>query len=176
MYQNPHIVQTLDYSSFFLHEQNDVVNSSRHKINLYWYWIPKFLTDLFSVNELVKKVNTNLAKQLLLSKGLLAELKENPESIKGKNLNSTIGSLSSVIALSIKFHSTIQEINSLDVNNKYSELDTSESILAETIENLYDIERLLKRYNKIIPIETTQLAKSTAQHSASSLQKVIYGG
>lgn len=175
MYQNPHIVQALDYSRFFLHEQNDVISKSKQRISFYWHCIPRFLTDFFSVNELLKKVNSKLTAQLLYSKGFIAELNEKFDTVKGSDLSTTISDLNKLIEINILLYESVKKIKSDDVRKNYTELNSTETILEECLENLYDLLRLLKRANKVVPGEPSELAIGVARHSANSLQKVIYG-
>jgi len=49
------------------------------------------------------------------------------------------------------------------------------SILADTIDNLYYILRMLKRQNIKKGIETSQFARDSSRHSVNSLETVLHG-
>jgi hypothetical protein len=174
MYQNTPILATIDYNDL-IREQSSFVERSIRNIRFYInIWIPRFLYTTLA-KWLIKRLNTRLSKQLLISKGVLSTLVEDLQQFKGKDLSNLIEPLDKLNILNIDFHDFVSKALKRQVAKNIPGLHNTEKLLAETIEIQYDIIRLLKRANKVIPINTSELAKSISAHSFENLQKLNYG-
>lgn len=168
-------MHALDYSSFFIYEQNELLAKSHSQFNWYSNWFFQIFNSTETINNRYRRLNSTLTTSQLAFKGFLTELKENSTILKGKDLRSMIDGIDSLILEGAKHASALREKINDDNENKYPELRITESILLERLDIMYDINRFLKKSNKFTPIETSNLAKSIAEHSANTLQKVVYG-
>lgn len=173
MYQNQHMVATIDYSSL-IREQSSLVERCIHRVNFFIrIKLPVFLILSFA-NWAIKKMNSRLSTQLLVSKGALANLKEDFADLKGQNLSDLITDLNELNILNIDFHTHIEKALNEGLGNYIKGINNTKNLLEETIEIQYDLVRLLKKANKIVPMQTSDVAKSISAHSFDNLQKLNY--
>lgn len=174
MYQNQNMVATIDYSSL-IREQSSLVERGIHRVNFFIRIKLPFFLILSFANWTIKKMNNRLSMQLLLSKGALANLKEDFENLKGQDLSPLITDLNELNILNIDFNTHIEKALNEGLGNYIKGITNTKNLLEETIEVQYDLIRLLKKANKIVPMQTSDVAKSISAHSFDNMQKVNYG-
>jgi len=132
----------------------------------------KFLV-LFFVKSAAKKVNFFLLAQAVNSKGLLADIQKNAAELDNSDLSGIIDIFDHLIKINVKLKETVAD-TCKGLEHKIPEIASWEPILAETIENLYAILRILKRHNHRTPIGTSSLAVELAKSSLTSLETTTY--
>ena len=173
MYQTNTIVLTINYTSL-IREQSSLVKRGRRSLMSY-FRVPIVNLILFVGRFFVVRVNEILARQLLICKGVLSTLPQDLEEVKGTDLSKLITAINALNMQNIKFHGEITTLLKSGAGKHVEGICNTEKLLEEIIEVQYDISRLLKKANKIIPMDTSELAKSISAHSFENLQKVTYG-
>ena len=128
--------------------------------------------------SLEKKINLLSAyffDQLLYSKRLKTSIHENIEQLKGRDLSKAIFDTGNFIGINIRLQDTIDSFMSKNSQEQFSELSLLHSVIGDTIDNLYNLLRMLKRQNIKKNIETSQFAIDSSAHSVNSLETVLNG-
>ena len=159
-----------------IEQQLNEVEKGQQKINLlgseYKGRDDKSYVDL---NNLFKKINRIFISQLISSKGLVYDIQQKQEILEGKNLSKVIGDLNELIKKNIEFNATVESAIAAETGDTSTELQALLSVVSETIEHFYKALRDLKKANKQIPVQTSDLAKNTALRSSKTLEKVMHG-
>lgn len=135
-----------------------------------WYFLVK---SFFSTRKLLKKIKTNLTKQLLNTKGIYAYLLENVADLKGQDLNNSIEKTEKIIKQFSAFQSDLEGHLS---EPKFQELAAIYALTTEILDVTYNILRLLKKNNLKTPAsDTSEEAKIAIQHSTNTLNKIFHG-
>ena len=166
------MLATLDYNSAITHQYHDL---ERGKRSFDLHFSLGFIMSVF-VPRLIKKLNGILISHLLSTKGALAQIKEiDQEFLNNRDLSVPIDKVTSLLELNISFLSDIEKIIDMDEEKRFPGLIISQSVLTEIIENIYSILRTLKKANRKIQHETSELAKGLSRISVNSLERVHYG-
>lgn len=177
-YQTYPKVVALDYDSI-IHSQISGTTKSRYRV--------RWLSMLFKAAYLFRKVlwlrdniiifNRNLSASLMVARGTYLTLRE-----KGLNPSTDVDKLISDTGIVIKAYSELLQsmedilhgAAGLKLKSIYP-IDSSISLIKETLECYYDITRYIKKAGIKKPIETSQLAKDAAAISANSLETILHG-
>jgi hypothetical protein len=129
---------------------------------------------MFFAKRAGRKLNIFLLNQALKTKGLLAEIEMNVVQLTDRDLSYAIQPFEEIILLNIKLKEVIARLPAM-VKDQIHESSSWEPILGETLDNLYVILRVLKRHHRATPIETSALARESANTSLHSLETIIHG-
>lgn len=141
-----------------------------YKRTFSWYFL---LKSFFSTRRLLKKIKTNLTKQLISTKGIYAYLLENVSELKGQDLSSMIEKTEKTIKGYAAFQS---ELESHLSDPKSQELATLNRLTIEILDVTYDVLRLLKKNNHKTPIsDISEEAEIAVKHSTNTLNKLFHG-
>ena len=163
----------IDYNSA-LCNWYQFTETNEKKLNFFGHFTNGFLGTFFSVHSRLKQINSLFIQQLIYSKGILSEVQEHIDDIRNKNAQELIDLLEQLINKNIEIQSKAEGIVKKDVDKKYPEFEVTNVVVTETIENLYNTLRIVKRVNRKTPIGRTELANIAAMHSAKTLEKVFY--
>jgi len=167
MLTNTHTMSVIDYKGV-LHGQYLAFGKSGRRLD-FWGHFP-----FSKANNIIGNLNNTIfIPQLLITKGLLADLQSRYDETDSAEVSKVIPLIDDLIALTAKLHTKINCLS--NKNPEAQELLLTDSVLTETLENLYDILRILKRANVKKPALNNQLGKAASDISLYSLQKVIDG-
>ncbi len=166
------MISTLDYNSAIKYQYEDL-EKNKKRVERY-FGVGQWVTQKL-IPGLLKRLNGLLISHLLSTKGGLTEISNNIDKIQGRDLSKQISSLNMWLELCISFQGELEKLIEENEHKKYRDLVISQATLAEIIENLYSILRILKKANLKSPKETSELAKDLSRLSVNSLEKVLYG-
>ncbi len=155
--------------------QSKCVDRTRQKIDSYFSNNWEYSTRNDSLEGKILAISSFFIQQLLSSKGLVATIKESVDLIKGKDLSKTIADTDKYIKVYIHLKDTLDGLILRGNEEHFPELLIQQSVIGETIDNLYHLLRMLKRQNIKKNIETSQIAKDSSRHSVNSLETVLHG-
>lgn len=159
---------------FVVDQQLSEVDNGQQKIDsLVSEYRAKPENDHSDFNNILKKVNHIFISQLMSSQGLVYDIQQKQEILKGKDLSGIIGDLNDLIKKNIELNSSVESIISGEMAGRFTDLQITVSVVSETIEHLYKALRDLKKANKKTPVPTSDLAKNTALGSLKTLEKVM---
>jgi hypothetical protein len=162
----------LQYQAVLEQESRDVEKKTRRISKIF---VPDFsFFKLFFAKTVARKIHPFLLTQSLKTKGLLAEIEKNSAELANRDLSVAIQPFEQIIQLNIKLKEVIARVPAT-VKARIPECASWDPILEETIDNLYSILRILKRHHRITPIETSSLARESANTSLHSLETIIHG-
>ncbi len=134
----------------------------------------QFITKFF-VKRAVRKINAFLVNQVVTSKGMFSDIESRSESLLGKDLSEIISSVDKMIKINITLKELLTNSTSFeDLLQEMPEVSSWNSLLEETIVDLYSTLRILKRQNLKTTIETSPLALESSKRSLTSLQTATY--
>ena len=130
-----------------------------------------------SIKRKLGRLTSFFIEQLLASKGLIAVVEEKLDKLKGKDLSEIITDTDKLIKVYINLNDTLESIMTQEegIQAEFPSLIIHQSILTDTIDNLYLILRMLKRQNIRKNIETSQFAIDSSMYSVNSLKTVLNG-
>jgi hypothetical protein len=165
-----------EYSTVLTY-QSACVDKTRKQIDSYFNnrWLLNPFVRTASITRKLSRDTSFLIEQLLASKGLIAVIEEKLEKLRGKDLSETIIEIDRLIKIYINLKVTFESIVSEGVQKEFPEIIVQQSVLADTISNLYLILRMLKRQNLKKNVETSQFARDSSRHSVNSLETVLHG-
>ena len=159
-----------------LNYQSACVDKTRKQIDYYFNnRLGNTFSRVSSVKRKLSRLSSFFTEQLLSSKGLVVVIGEKMEKLKGRDLSETITDTNKLISVYISLKDTLDTIVSDGVHEHFTELIVQQSVLADIIDNLYDVLKMLKRQNIKKNIETSQFAIDSSKHSVNSLETVLYG-
>lgn len=132
-------------------------------------------THLNLLEKITIKVNNSFFCQLIISKGIISDILQKFESLKGLDFSDFITETNKQIKSTIEVYSNVEKIATSVIGDKIPSLPITLSFLSELIENLYSIIRLLKRLNRKKASTNYELAEAVSSYSFSTLNKVLGG-
>lgn len=165
-----YMLSITQYDYFLERQYYDVENKAR-KISI--FLSPKFIFKRFFVKRAIRKTTNFMSKQLFQMKGLLSDLENRAETLKGKDLSNLVKDVERLIAVVIKLKGDVDEALPRLVKGM-PETAVWETLLSESIDTLYATIRLLKRLNHKTPKDTSPLARESSKRSLTSLERVFY--
>lgn len=162
-----------EYNYQLLHQYNDV-NKAKRKFDTFFHsFLPSIVDNL--LKRLTNKITNTLVEQLLKSRGLLAIVQDKVKDVENVQLDEPISLINKLIKVNADLKTRIEEIAQSDNENRFPQIHIANEVLEETIDNLYDTLRFLKKRNIKPNIEQSNLALESSKRSLSSLQTVLHG-
>ncbi|SFQ01676.1 hypothetical protein [Parafilimonas terrae] len=132
--------------------------------------LPRFVLRFWQMRWLLKSFY-NLSFQI---KGLHKYIADNFDNIKGRDLNDVIAVSNRLVAHLSKVKGELESIDS-EEKQRYSKIQLAEAAIIESLDDTYQMLRLLRRANKAVEGTTSDLARSTSHVSRRTLEKVLNG-
>jgi len=168
---------TLDYDIAFqknLSKLQPLVNSFNGlgRIRLGFNLLP----EVYRALKITKSLENLLTEQLSMCIDVRNALEQMPAletiGVIEADFNQTIQKVERILKYYISIHHLAIDFSDANFLLAGKRIKRIENIITKSIECNYDILRLLKRYNKRMPTETSQLAKDLSAHSANTLNQI----
>jgi len=164
----------LDHTDLFFSDIKHSISRQNFWVDLL-FRLPRIYLNSYLIARGIKNVNKEIYRTQISIQGTTYKLEKNYSKFKeqGVDYSNEINQLNNVIKSYIKIKASYERMY-LKARYRHMQLALRQGneIVEETINALYDLQRLTKRITPKKNIPTSELAKSAAKHSANTLKKV----